>query len=113
MGAYRAYFVRQDGGTADWRSVQSESDRAAFDHALGLFVGYPHADRLELWDDTHRVFSYNQSQAQTPMEMRGLYYLAIAAAAMEADRERKKAIASGAAAIAEELQHLMSAARQH
>src|SRR5580693_6279626 len=78
MGAYRAYFIRKDGGTADWRSVQSESDRAAFDHALGLFVGYPHAERLELWDDTHRVFSYNQSQAQTPMEMRGLYYLAIA-----------------------------------
>jgi hypothetical protein len=111
MGAYRAYFVRKDGGTADWRSVQSESDRAAFDHALGLLVGYPQAERLELWDDTHRVFSYNQSQAQTPMEMRGLYYLAIAAAAMEADRERKKAISSGAAAIAEELQHLMSAAR--
>lgn len=73
--------------------------------------GYPHADRLELWDDTHRVFGYNQYQAQTPVEMRGLYYLAIAAAAREADRETVKAISSGAAAIAEELHHLMCAAR--
>ncbi len=111
MGAYRAYFVRKDGGTADLRFVQGESDGAAFDHALGLFVGYPDADRLELWDDTHLVFSYNQYQAHTPMEMRGLYYLAIAAAAREADRERQNAVSSGAAAIAAELQHLMSAAR--
>jgi hypothetical protein len=114
MGIYRCYFVQKDGGTIAWRVV--ESDGAACDHALGLFVGYQHAEKVEVWDNTRLILSYCRSQAQTPAEMRRLCYPAVAVANKEIDGEIRKTVASHAATLAQELgaleRHAMSDSRQ-
>jgi hypothetical protein len=114
IGIYRCYFVQNDGATVAWRVVQSESEREAYDHALGLFVGCPAAETLELWDNKRLVFSYRRSDAKSPAEMRRLCHLAIAAASRERDQEVKQTVASCAFALAQEaesLERLVSDAR--
>ena len=106
MGIYRCYLVQKDGATVAWRVVESENDGAACDHALGLFVGYPHAEKVEVWDNTRLILSYCRSQAQTPAEMRKLCYLAIAVANKEIDGEIRKMVASRAATLAQEAEAL-------
>jgi len=115
MGIYRYYFVQKDGATIAWRVVESENDGAACDQALGLFVGYPRAEKVEVWDHTSLILSYCRSQAQTPEAMRRLCYLAIGVANKEIDGEIRKTVASHAAMLAQEAEalerHAMSDSR--
>ena len=106
MPQYRCYFLQRDRHPAAWRAFQSESDGEAHDHALGLLVGFPHADKVEVWDDTRLIFNYSRSAAQTPAELRRLCYLALAAAAKETDLKIKQSIASCAARLAQEAEAL-------
>lgn len=106
MRQYRCYFVQNDGLPAAWRSFASESDGEAQDHALGLFVGYPHADKVEVWHDTRLALTYSRAAMQTPAELRRLCYLAIAAAKKETDPEIKQKIASCASMLAQEAEAL-------
>ena len=106
MHYYRLYFIQKDGELADWRSFQGADDGEARDHALGLLAGFPHADKLEVWDDTALVFGYDHSGARTPGELRKLCHLAIAAAEKETDPEIKRIIASRSFALAQEAEAL-------
>ena len=107
MSQYRCYFVQKDGLPAAWRAFESESDGEAREHALGLLVSYPHADMVEVWEDTRLTLSYSRSASQTPAEMRRLCYLAIAAANKETDPKIKQIIASCAARLAQEAEALV------
>jgi hypothetical protein len=106
MGIYRCYFVQKDGATIAWHVVESENDGAARDHALGLFVGYANAEKVEVWDNISLILRYCRPEAQTPAEMRRLCYLAIAAANKEIDAELRKMVASRAATLAQEAEAL-------
>jgi hypothetical protein len=106
MPNYRCYFVQKDGVSAAWRAFESESDGEAQDLALGLLVGHPHADRVEVWNDARLTLSYSRSAAQTPAELRKLCYLALAAAKKEPDPKVKHIIASCAAMLAQEAEEL-------
>ena len=106
MPQYRCYFVQRDGHPAAWRAFQSESDGEAHDHALGLLVGYPHAEMVEVWEETRLIFNFSRPAMQTPAELRRLCYLALAAAAKETDLKIKQSIASCAARLAQEAEAL-------
>jgi hypothetical protein len=97
---YRCYFVGESGATA-WRAFVSESDGEAQDHALGLFAGYPYAEKMEVWEGGRLTFGFRRSWAQTPTQLRRLCYLAIEAAKKETDPEVKRTIASCAAKLAQ------------
>ena len=103
---YRCYFVQKNGDTEGWRAFQSENDGEAHDHAIGLFVGYPRADRVELWENSRLALTYGRIAAQTPTELRRLCYLAIAAAKKETDPKIKRIISSCAARLAQEAEAL-------
>ena len=106
MPHYRCYFVQKDGLPAAWRVLDCENEHDAHDHALGLLVAYPHADLVEVWEDSRLTLSYSRSTAQTPTELRRLCYLAIAAARKETDPKIKQIIASCAARLAQEAEAL-------
>ena len=110
MPQYRCYFVQKDGLPAAWRAFECESDGEAHEHALGLLVSYPHANMVEVWEDTRLTLSYSRSASQTPAEMRRLCYLAIAAAKKETDPKIKQIIASCAARLAQEAEALVRSA---
>ena len=106
MPEYRCYFVQKDGAPAAWRAFESQNEVEAHDHALGLFVGYPEADRVEVWHNTRLTLSYSRSAMQTPGELRKLCYLDIAAANKEPDPNLRQLIASCAVALAQEAEAL-------
>jgi hypothetical protein len=106
MARYRTYFVQKNNAPAGWRSFEGESDREANDYALGLFVGYPHAEKVEVWDNSRLTLSYSRSGAQAPTEMHRLCYLALEAARKEPDPKIKQMIASCAAKLAQEAEAL-------
>lgn len=103
---YRCYFVQKGGASAIRRNLQSESDEQARDHALGLLVGYPDADKVELWYSSRLALRYKRSMAQTPAELRRLSCLAIAAAEKEPDQHARNMIASHARALAQEAENM-------
>jgi hypothetical protein len=103
---YRCYFLRKDGAAASWRNLTSEIENEAHDHALGLLVGHPDADRVEVWHQSRLTFSYSRSTAQSPAELRRLCYLAMEAAKKENDFAVKGTLASGAARLAQEAEAL-------
>lgn len=106
MPQYRCYFIQKDGSPAAWRSLHSDDEGAAHDHALGLLVAYPDADKVEVWDRTKLILRYSRSDLQTPTELRRLCYLALAAAKKETDPKLKVAIASHAVELAQEAEAL-------
>jgi hypothetical protein len=106
MTQYYCYFIQKDGLCAAWRTFESESDGEAQDYALGLLAGFPHADKIEMWDGSRLTLSYSRATLQTPAEMRRLCYLAIAAARKETDPKSKQIIASAAATLAQEAEAL-------
>ena len=106
MRFYHCYFIQKDGGIAAWRAFESECDGEAHDHALGLLVGYPHANKVEVWDSSRQTLNYSRSAAQSPAELRRLCYLAIAAANKEPDLKIKQLIASRATMMAQEAEAL-------
>ena len=103
---YRCYFIETDGIPAAWRAFQCESDREAQDYALGLFVGYPHVEKVEVWENTRLTFSYCRPVAHTPEDLRKLCFLAIAAAKKETDESTKLALAARVFALAQEAEAL-------
>ncbi len=106
MTTYRCYFIQKNGFPAAWRAFESKSDEEAHDHALGLLVAFPHAERVEVWDEARLALDYSRSAMQTPAELRRLCYLAIAAAKKEADPKIRQIIASCAARIAQDAEAL-------
>ena len=102
MTYYRCYFVQKDGFPAASRSFESESDGEAQDYTLGLLVGFPHADRVEVWADPRLILNCSRSTTRTPAEMHRLRHLAIAAARKETDPKIRQTIASCAASLAQE-----------
>ncbi len=108
MRNYRCYFVQNDGACAVRRNLQSASDEEARDYALGLLVGYPHADKVELWYSARLTLRYKRSTAQTPAELRRLSCLAIAAAEKEPDLHVRTMIASHAQVLAQEAENIES-----
>jgi hypothetical protein len=105
---YRCYFNQIDGTPVARRSFHSENDSEALDHALGLFVGYEHADKLELWDGTHLTYSRRRAESKTPAALRERSYLALAATRLEADPEIRIALVSRAVALVREAAALES-----
>jgi hypothetical protein len=101
---YRCYFVGKNGAPAAWRVFQSETDDEAHDHAIGLLVGFPKADKVEVWVRSRLTLSYKHSEAKTPSQLRRLCYLAIEASKKEADLEIKRMLAARAFALAQEAQ---------
>jgi two-component system, sensor histidine kinase PdtaS len=106
MFQYLCYFVRKDGVTAAWRAFQGESDGDAQDYALGMILGFPHADKVEVWNDSRLVLNHSRPATQTPAEMRRSSHLAVAVARRETDPKTKQAIASYAAQLAQEAEAL-------
>ena len=106
MPHYRCYFVEKGGGPTAWRYIESDSDGEANDHALGLLVGYPRADKVEVWNDLQQILSYSRSAVQTAAELRRLYSLAIGAAKKETDPKIKSILSSCAAVLAQEAESL-------
>jgi len=105
---YRCYFNEMDGTAVAWRSFHCENDSEAIGHALGLFVGYERADKLELWDGTQLTYSRRRNDAQTPAMLRERSYLALAATKLEADPEIRIALVSRGVALAREAATLES-----
>lgn len=106
MQYYRFNFIQKDGALAAWRSFQGVNDGEACDRALGLLAGYPHAEKIEVWNEASLIFGYDRSVAQTPAELRRLCYLAIAAAENETDLDIKRIIAARSFALAQEAEAL-------
>ncbi len=106
MGHYHSYLFGGDGTVTTLSSSSFENDAAANDHALGLFVGQPHAANLEVWEKSRKTLSYNRPFVKNPLELRRLCYLAIAASKLETDPDTKRSIAAGAFALAQEAEAL-------
>ena len=106
MHQYRCYFTDREGASSGWLPLQCESDGEAHDRALGLFAGRPLADKVEVWKGARITLSYSRRVMRSPLELRRLCYLAIAAAKKENDPETKRTIAAGAFALAQEAEAL-------
>lgn len=106
MFHYHSYLFGNDGTITTLFSSSFENDAAAHDHALGLFVGRPHAASLEVWERSRKTLSCNRPFPRNPLELRRLCHLAIAASKEETDPDIKRAIAAGAFALAQEAEAL-------
>ena len=108
---YLCYFFERDDATGSWCDLTSQTEDEAHDHALGLLVGHPRAERVEVWDKSRLTFSYNRSEAKTPADLRRLCYLAIAASEKEDNPTIRRTIASRAFSLAQEAEALERQAR--
>ena len=106
MSDYRCYFFRDDGVAVAWCPFESDSDGGAHDHAMGLLIGHPLADTIEVWDMFGLTLRANRPALQTPAKLRNLCRLAIAAVDKEDDLDVKRSIASRAFALAQEAEAL-------
>jgi len=106
MVNYRCRFLQKNDSLVGQHSFQCESDGEAHDHALGLLIGHPPAEKVEVWENARLSFSYTQLAEQTPGELRKLCDLAITAAKKESDKELKRTIAWRAVALAQEAELL-------
>jgi hypothetical protein len=103
---YRCRFLKKNDVLVGQHCFQCESDGEAHDHALGLLIGHPPAEKVEVWKNARLSFSYTHLAEQTPGELRKLCDLAIAAAKKVSDKEMKLAIAWRAVALAQEAELL-------
>lgn len=108
---YLCYFFEMDGATGSWCNLASQTEDEAHDHALGLLVGHPRAEKVEVWDKSRLTFSYSRSEAKTPVDLRRLSYLAIAASEKEDNPTVRRTIASCAFSLAQEAEALERKAR--
>jgi len=99
---YRCYFFPPDPAPVVWRAFESENDQQAHEYALGLSVGYPQVEKIEVWHDTKLIFTCVRSLLRTPEELRRLCYLSIAASTKEPDQALKMELAGQAFKLAQE-----------
>ena len=79
---------------------------------LVLLIGFPHADMVEVWDESPLTLNYSRSAMQTVAKLRRLGYFALAATAKEAAPKIKQIIASCAPGLAQEADALESAVQR-
>jgi hypothetical protein len=106
MRQYRCYFSDKKSETPGWLPLHCENDGAAHDQALGLFAGRLFSDKVEVWEGARMTLSYSRSIPKSPLELRRMCYLAIAAANDEVDAGSKRSIAAGAYALAQQAEVL-------
>ena len=102
VDTYRYYFFPPDPAPAIWRAFECENDQQAHEYALGLSVGYPQVEKIEVWHDTKLTSTYARSLVRTPEELRRLCYLSIAASTKEPYQALKMELAGQAFKLAQE-----------